>query len=313
MNEALLATYPPEEALLLACARLHMDEAAVERARAQIARGPDWTRFWDLACRHSVTPLLHRSLPPVAAGCPVPAGVLAQAEHAYSLNALRNALRYDALGALLQALRAANVPVIVLKGAALAERIYGDPALRVFGDVDLLVRSDEDKQRAWTAIRDIKRPFMLELAADHYDLWIDLPGPWATERLPLAEMWAAAEPARIAGVETLVLSPAQEMVMLATNFVRRGFAPLKLLVDIAEMARCHGEALPWEQVAEMSARYGLDRFNWYVLGLARDLLTRLCQTRSWPGPRTSSSVVPPGRRWTTNARTFWTTCRFARC
>ncbi|MER3458636.1 MAG: hypothetical protein C4309_08450, partial [Chloroflexota bacterium] len=44
------------------------------------------------------------------------------------------------------ALEAASIPAIVLKGPALALTIYPDPALRVIGDLDLLVRREQVEQ-----------------------------------------------------------------------------------------------------------------------------------------------------------------------
>jgi Uncharacterised nucleotidyltransferase len=57
---------------------------------------------------------------------------------------LAHALRVEALLlALAQVLERASVPYRVLKGVALANSVYADPALRVFADVDVLVRSED--------------------------------------------------------------------------------------------------------------------------------------------------------------------------
>lgn len=51
-----------------------------------------------------------------------------------------NRIRTDLLRQILVACDAAEVPVLVLKGAALAQLVYPDPALRPMSDLDLLVR-----------------------------------------------------------------------------------------------------------------------------------------------------------------------------
>ena len=55
-----------------------------------------------------------------------------------------NALRLDqVLLNVVEVLSEAGIEVVVLKGTALAHLVYPDPAVRVFGDVDLLLRSDQ--------------------------------------------------------------------------------------------------------------------------------------------------------------------------
>ena len=65
------------------------------------------------------------------------------------VTAAHNILIYDDLVHALRALSNAGVPVIVLKGAALAATIYPSLAHRPMGDADLLVRpGDRDWARA---------------------------------------------------------------------------------------------------------------------------------------------------------------------
>ena len=71
----------------------------------------------------------------------------------------------EELVATIRALRAADVEVVALKGAALAFFHYPDSALRPMGDLDLLLRDPRDLERAtaallgagWTALFDTPR------------------------------------------------------------------------------------------------------------------------------------------------------------
>jgi hypothetical protein len=65
--------------------------------------------------------------------------------------AARNMLLYADLAGALRALNHAGIPVIVLKGAALAETVYPNIGHRAMGDADLLVRP-EDRDRARGAL-----------------------------------------------------------------------------------------------------------------------------------------------------------------
>ena len=85
-----------------------------------------------------MAPLVARSLE--ALGWPgTPHPVRAALEAARRINAARNLLVARALGRVLDGLARASVPVIPLKGVALAESLYGDAALRVSSDIDVLV------------------------------------------------------------------------------------------------------------------------------------------------------------------------------
>src|SRR5687767_8520504 len=62
--------------------------------------------------------------------------------------------QFAALDESLRALRAAGVEPVVLKGAPLADRLYGDPFARPTGDLDLLVTPGE-RARVRDALRSI--------------------------------------------------------------------------------------------------------------------------------------------------------------
>ena len=283
--------YPPHEQLLLLCARTQMGKEAIARARQLMAGDLDWEVVWELARRHNVTPLIAHSLHrldgegyyPELVEWRVPPSVMDRFTRAYRHNALRQALRAEKLASMLNTLHTAGIPVLVLKGTALAYTIYPDPALRVCGDVDLLVRPD-DLPPARAVLSGIGRDFMVELAADHYDFWVGLPGKWSVRPPDWESLWNRAVSAEIAGVPALILPPTDLLLSLGVNFVRRGFAPLKLLVDIAEAVRHYSDAISWDAVQNEARQSGLDRLAWHVFGLARRLLD---------APLPSELLAPP--------------------
>lgn len=128
-----------------------MDEA--DRALCQALRGtPDvWRhldgpmveRFLGAASRHRVRPLLawrlHGTGELPAWPAPIRRALLDTARGEAALEVIR---RFE-LRRLLDAFAAAGVPVLVLKGAALAYATYAEPWLRPREDTDLLVRGDD--------------------------------------------------------------------------------------------------------------------------------------------------------------------------
>lgn len=101
--------------------------------------GADWNEVVDLAIREHVDPLLYRRLKEADARDCVPADVWKRLRRAYFTSGDRNARLFRELRAVLERLHGSGIPVIVLKGAYLAEAVYGDVALRRMCDSDLLV------------------------------------------------------------------------------------------------------------------------------------------------------------------------------
>jgi len=81
--------------------------------------------------------LIHYSIPHTA--LPLTKAARERCAQAYYHTAARNMLLYQELASILEALKGAEVPVVVLKGAALAATLYPSIGLRPMGDIDLLV------------------------------------------------------------------------------------------------------------------------------------------------------------------------------
>jgi hypothetical protein len=127
-----------EAKLLLACvADPRGDEASPVRA---LLGGPiRWPLVMQWAARHRVRPLLFAGL--CSAGAPdIPKVVLAELGAFAHANARRNLYLLSELLRLLDLYAAEGIDVAPFKGPVLASRIYGNPALREAGDLDLLVR-----------------------------------------------------------------------------------------------------------------------------------------------------------------------------
>jgi hypothetical protein len=129
-----------EEVLRLS-ARIDRDptlDEALARAAAQV---DDWQNLPALAETHGLAPLVKHHLTRVGAAVPtaVRQGLLALAFAHQQVNRVK----FTVLGEILDALNAAGIRVVVLKGAALAHLLYPDPGMRPLGDLDLLVDADK--------------------------------------------------------------------------------------------------------------------------------------------------------------------------
>jgi hypothetical protein len=125
--------------ILRLCLRSRWQTDALGKARgAAEAAGPgSWEAVRCLAEREGLAPLLYH----VAHGQDLlPPDVEERLRLAYYATARQNLLSLHELERVLTALSAAGIPAIVLKGAALIQAVYQNPALRPMADLDLLLR-----------------------------------------------------------------------------------------------------------------------------------------------------------------------------
>lgn len=102
----------------------------------------DWERLVRTAQAHDVAPLLYHALSEAGWPADILSSVQADLRQAYHTTAARNLVIYQELVRILTTLRVSPsppLPVILLKGAALAATLYPNIGLRPMGDLDLLV------------------------------------------------------------------------------------------------------------------------------------------------------------------------------
>jgi hypothetical protein len=223
---------------------------AALRDTALPASAEDWQQALDFAAAHHVLPSLLEFLsrhPPK----------LPDALRAHTQAGLRQQ-RLDAfwwtseLTSLLRAFASAAVPVIPLKGPALAERLYGAPHLRLCRDLDLLIRPDHRAQAEAVLTQLGFAP--VEAADDYHQTWlrdqtpvelhrgVTIPG---TFRFDLPGAWARAQQGTVAAQPTLQFAPPDELLYLCLHAARHRFERLSLVLDIAHaLTRAGGTLTP---------------------------------------------------------------------
>jgi hypothetical protein len=293
---------PPEEAamtfgsgrparadgeLLLAALRAAREPAAAERMARFDA--DDWALVLRHAAWHNVQPLLHGRLEPIASLVPSP--VMEQLHAAYLASAGKNLRPAGQLAELLGAFDLAGLPVIVLKGAALAECVYGNVAMRGMRDIDVLARTSDLElvhelltrlgyqqsapadlvavQASFHHLPRYTRPRSLPVEV-HWTLEL----PTSPFRIDLDRLWERAEPARIAGQETWVLSPEDLLLHLCihASYHHHFRVRLRHLADVAATVERYAAALRWHQLIGRARQWGVERFVYTTLSLGRELL-----------------------------------------
>ncbi len=255
----------------------------VLRAAANGSSLPDlsvetWEHVLDTLAPHDVAPFLYSGVRSTAQWTALPAAVQSAWRQAFQTHSVRSYLMENELLQIVAALQAANVPVMLLKGAALGRLVYGSPAERPVNDLDLLVPAAAvDTARDVLIGRDYlaqglfwlgrwQRRYRAELpmvcqAADRRRLlvelhWSLLELPYYIERIPMADIWQSAQPAPgipgalVPDAATLLLHGCAHQ-MMHHNRDRR----LLWLLDVDRLVR--GSNVAWDVVLARGQRWGL--------------------------------------------------------
>ena len=290
-TEALQMNLSPEWKLLLACARTNMPGEDFQRVRDELVDTDlDWGHFTKISCAHGIAPLIYHSLRRSGAISLLPPAPAETLRSSYYGNAARNSLLYDELRRVLKALREENLEVIVLKGAALAEIVYGQWALRPMSDIDLLVRKEK---LAEVEAKLVHMGYVLEehgktkeyyqehhyhvvfakSAATAIEVHWHIQRPIAPFRIDIDDLWKRAQPAALAGVEALVLSPEDLLLHLCQHAWKHNLSGgIRPLCDIAETTNYYRKKIDWKKVATLSSDWQMAPCLYLGLWLAREML-----------------------------------------
>lgn len=278
-----------EVRLVLACARVRLDERGRRELEESLREPLDWERVAWLAEWHGLRPLLARHLLQPGARELVPRAALvdlmAQAEAVARDN---RAMRAE-LERLLGILAREGIRALPYKGPTLALRAYSDLALREFGDLDLLVpREHVQRARDLLCAASYQREY--ELAPAIEDAFLEASHQYhlvvrsrdrghlvelhwrsdirfAVERLGDEGWWAATQ--EVDGIPTL--ADEDLVLLLCIHGTKHGWASLGWLVDVAELLR-GGCKVEGDRLLARAERMGCRRRVGLAMHLAAELL-----------------------------------------
>jgi hypothetical protein len=125
-----------------------LPDGLARRVQELLGERLDWEMLTTAAWRHGVLPLLFSNIRRAASETTIPAEVMHRLRQGYVRAAVRNQAHLQAIALLRERFDKSGVDMVLLKGAALAQTTYRDPALRPFADIDLLVHArDIDSAR----------------------------------------------------------------------------------------------------------------------------------------------------------------------
>ncbi len=250
----------------------------------------DWHTFINRSKDHAVFPLCYKRLKDPALSGSVPARILDELKKQYFRNAYANTIILHSLGKVLQTFNDKGIHAIPLKGAQLAENVYDNIALRVMGDVDLLVhKEDLDQiQQQLTALGYTSRPYWLEAEDDlshslppfikhncaDLDIHWSFENPDSPFKIDSDGLWQRAVQVKIAGVDVLSLSPEDFLLHLClhTSYHHRFETGLRSLCDINATITAFQLHLDWTLLLARAREWGAERCVFLSLHLTQKLL-----------------------------------------
>jgi hypothetical protein len=248
----------------------------------------DWERVTHLAGQHGVRVLLTRQLERLALTSQVPPQLLKEIRADTLKTAAENMSIYHEMGSLLERFQLVHIPGIFLKGAYLAEHIYGNLALRRMGDVDLLVRINDlqkaeeillelDFRRAYHPPEPVKElhHFVYERAGSglvveiHWNLISQL---YAIQ-VDMEGLWARSQATFVAGIPVREMAAEDQVLHLCVHASENAFlAGLRGMCDLTETLRHFQGSLDWELLQQRAQVWKAGRCLYVNLWLAKELL-----------------------------------------
>src|SRR6266478_231453 len=278
-----ITAFANEWAALLECASPSPDRQKL----SSLLRAADWTRLLVLAEEHGVGGHVAACLGEL------PVDLVPSQIKQTLINRQRSriflTLRLTAeLFCILDRFNLEGIAALVVKGPALAIRAYGNPAMRTYGDLDLLVRQ-----------RDIRRATELMIAAGYLpsvslraidagkipgqylfskpdsklivELHNDLTLRYFPRRLPIEEFFARQIRVRLDAREAPALSVEDELVLICIHGAKHFWERLMWIADVAALVS-RQTGIDWQRVADSAQAAEAERMLHAGLRLASDLL-----------------------------------------
>jgi hypothetical protein len=223
----------------------------------------DWQALLGIAAENGVLALAHQSLLEMRAEMPE-----------FFTDAARESRRRanllaTELEALLHQFAERGIDVLPLKGPALSQALYGDAALRLCKDLDLLVRSNDylraealliDLGFAAGAMNDSERRFYRNGIL--VELHFDITSPRIFQ-FDLEGIWSRSRRGNFRGKPMRVMSDHDLILFLCSHGLSHGFSRLVWILDVARAL----DSLPpggYRQLMRDARSYGLE--PWLLIG-----------------------------------------------
>ena len=281
-----LPSFRREWDVLLECASPGFDA----RRLAELTRSADWTRLLPLAQGHGVLGHLAVHVRELDENL-VPTEIRQMLLEHHREQVFSTLSMIAELFHLLKLFAAKDIPALIVKGPVLAMRAYGDPTMRSYGDLDLLVRQ-RDIRRATESLQAAGYQADVPLSAidagkipGQYffhktdtklvvELHNDLTLRYFPRPLPIEEFFARQIRVRLDDHQAPALSVEDELVLICIHGAKHLWERLMWIADVASLVSRQTE-IDWGRATASARAVRADHILHTGLLLAADLL-RAC-------------------------------------
>lgn len=212
----------------------------------------------------------------------------------YRTEALQNIFLESELQHVLQAFNAAHIPLLLMKGPALAYTVYPQAHLRSYHDIDALIHP-EDVARARELLTSMGYRFYEEYRANAidetrtgYNFLLKRPDSWLEVLIELHTaphpseigtqfdvdaLWKHAQTIDIQGEQAQTFAPADHLLYLCWHYRFHSFSRLLWLYDLVMVVR-HSVAMDtmnWQKLIQLAQQHQLASTLYYCLSWCRSL------------------------------------------
>jgi hypothetical protein len=281
--------------LVLQCAAVSGNQKADETAQLpfpDLSGNINWQRFLADVARHGLGPLAHRLLSNDPEKT-IPGYVKKQVHHGYIQDLARTILLNSELEGILECFHEIRLPAIILKGPYLSEKVYSQPNIRTYYDLDLFVK-EEDVIQANLALKELgyeqcagkdrfwwEKPypelvfantFVGSLCEIHWNL-LDKKRFLSCSDSITQAIWKEANTIEFCGYPVHAMTPEHLLIHLCLHLsIVHRFGKLILFRDISELLNSCGADFDWSHFRQCISRWQINSSVYYPLQFAKRLL-----------------------------------------
>ncbi len=249
----------------------------------------EWPELLKAADVHGMLPLLYQAVAKREKPEDIPPHVRAALSDGYWRSTCANRLTLEALGHEFGCFEKEGIPVVVLKGGALATWLYPTEGSRSFTDVDILVRpSDKARvevllvENGWARaaeVADFREPFLgqvsfqkqVPLPIQLEVHWHILDLPYYNQRIPMKWFWERTQALQIEGGRVLMFAPTAQLLHLCAHLAIHHREPrLMWSYDLALLLARQPAQINWSDLAEAIRSFRLTKAVQSSLALVQD-------------------------------------------
>ena len=287
-------------AVLLECGKPHPD---AKRLRDLLLQPLDWPALLALAQDHGILGLIAIQLRDFNDSA-VPTEVRQRLRDWPRLHTLFTMNLCAEMFRLFDSFAASAIEALVIKGPVLSARCYGDPGLRQYGDLDLIVRDKDIPQLTELMMRlgyepsvplatiqakKIPGEYVFRQSSTKLlvEFHTELTFRYHPRPLPLENLFKRQARVKIDSHQVPALSPEDELILICIHAAKHFWEQLSYIADVA--AFVSNQELDWGRVKSAAEEVEGERMLYVGLRLAADVLDA-------PLPQNIASIVRSDRR-----------------